>query len=99
MLQPGSGSVIVAFTFDDAPCEGLPGDTVAVALAVSGRLQLRRSPRGDLPRGAFCMMGSCQECVVWVDGERRPACQVRLEPGMVVRSGTIARGPGTGEAP
>jgi hypothetical protein len=82
----------VAFTFDDEPCEGLAGDSLAVALMLAGHRQLRRSPRQGTARGAFCLMGSCQECVVWVDGDRRPACQVALRSGMDVRSGTIRGG-------
>jgi hypothetical protein len=90
VLAPFAPSV--AFTFDDEPCEGLAGDSLAVALMLAGHSQLRVSPRRSAPRGAFCLMGSCQECMVWVDGDRRPACQVPLRPGMVVRSGTIGDG-------
>ncbi|WP_198368282.1 (2Fe-2S)-binding protein [Roseomonas sp. KE0001] len=84
-----SRALLVSFSFDDEPYEGSAGDSLAVALMLAGRRHLRDSSRQGAPRGAFCLMGSCQECVVWVDGERRPACQVPLRQGMVVRSGTI----------
>ncbi len=90
--MPSTPKTPLAFTFDDHPCEGQAGDSLAVALLLAGQAELRRSPRRSAPRGAFCLMGSCQECVVWVDGQRRPACQVPLRDGMVVRSGTIADG-------
>jgi predicted molibdopterin-dependent oxidoreductase YjgC len=32
----------------------------------------------------FCLMGSCQECLVRVDGRRALACQEPVRDGMVV---------------
>ncbi len=86
---PNVPAASIAFTFDDTPCEGLAGDSLAVALMLAGHRRLRDSPRLGGARGVFCLMGSCQECVVWVDDERRPACQVALRAGMVIRSGTV----------
>ena len=64
-----------------------PGESLAVALAVHGLIILRKSPnRGD-PRGAFCMMGVCQECAVVVDGKRTTACTAAVYAGMVVETG------------
>ncbi|MEM7442996.1 MAG: 2Fe-2S iron-sulfur cluster-binding protein, partial [Pseudomonadota bacterium] len=36
------------------------------------------------PRGAFCMMGVCQECVAWVDGVWRQTCQTYVADGMEI---------------
>lgn len=60
------------------------GETLAAALMAAGLLRLRRSPRDGTPRGAFCFMGVCQECVVQVDGVLRQACQVVVEDGLRV---------------
>lgn len=80
----------LAFTFDGGPVRGYAGESVAAALLAAGRPVLRRSPRGDAPRGAFCWMGICQECTVVVDGHRRPACRTPVTDGLTVLSGTIA---------
>jgi predicted molibdopterin-dependent oxidoreductase YjgC len=80
----------VDFSFDGAPLTGWAGDNLAAALMQAGERRLRDSPRAGQPRGAFCLMGSCQECVVWVDGTRREACRTTLRAGMAIRSGTIA---------
>jgi predicted molibdopterin-dependent oxidoreductase YjgC len=60
------------------------GENLAAALMASGVLRLRHSPRSAAPRGAFCLMGVCQECVVQVNGALRQACLVPIEQGLVV---------------
>ncbi len=68
---------------DGRPLDAEPGLSVAAALLRAGMRTLRQSPSG-LPRGAFCMMGVCQECLIEIDGIRRQACLVAVEPGMRV---------------
>ena len=65
------------------------GLSVAAALMRVGVRELRRSPTG-MPRGAFCMMGVCQECLIEIDGHRRQACLVAIEPGMRIVTGVNA---------
>ena len=79
----------VRFTFDGEPVEAFAGESIAAAALASGIRILRRSPSSDEPRGTFCWMGSCQECVVVVGGVRRPACRTPVAEGLVVKSGTI----------
>jgi D-hydroxyproline dehydrogenase subunit gamma len=43
--------------------------------------------RQNAPRGAFCLMGVCQECVVTVDGTIEQACLVEPLDGMTVTLG------------
>ncbi|MCP1337803.1 (2Fe-2S)-binding protein [Futiania mangrovi] len=77
----------VTFIVDGAEMEAPEGESLAVALFVNGRRTLRRSPRDANPRGMFCLMGSCQECVVTVDGRRVPSCMEPVRAGMVVVTG------------
>lgn len=74
----------VEMMVDGRPVAAEPGESLAVALAASGIMVLRRSPGQDAPRGVFCMMGVCQECAVLVDGQRTTACTERVRAGMVV---------------
>lgn len=53
--------------------------SVAAALLAIGIRALRSSPRAGAARGAFCMMGICQECLVRIDGVRRQACMVEVQ--------------------
>jgi predicted molibdopterin-dependent oxidoreductase YjgC len=76
----------VEFTFDGVPVRAHVGDTIAVALMRAGQLYLRDAPRDDAPRGAFCCMGLCQECVVRIDGGLVESCCEVVRDGLVVQS-------------
>jgi len=83
----------IEFHFDGRAVSAHEGESVACALFAAGIRTLRLSPRTELARGMFCLMGSCQECVVWVDGRRVAACQEPARAGLDVRSGTIEASP------
>lgn len=61
------------------------GESLVAALAAAGIRALKISPKRAEPRGAFCMMGICQDCLVEVNGVRRNACLEPIADGMVVR--------------
>ena len=69
---------------DGVPVAAVPGQSVAAALMAAGMLHLRDSPRDGAPRGAFCLMGICQECVVVIDGTTAAACQVPVRDAIAV---------------
>lgn len=73
------------FTLDGRDVRAFPGETISAALLAAGVRTLRRTEKGDSPRGIFCGMGVCFDCLVTVNG--RPhlrACLTRVEPGMQV---------------
>lgn len=70
MVRGGEIQLIV----DGVMVPAFEGETVGIALAASGYLELRTSPSHGEARGMFCLMGVCQECVVEVDGHTAPAC-------------------------
>jgi sarcosine oxidase subunit alpha len=70
--------------FDGRPIDAFAGETVATALLAASVRQLRSSPRAGTPRGFFCGMGICQECVVVVDGRTVPACLEPVRDGMQI---------------
>ena len=75
----------VTFSFDDVPVLGFAGEMLAAALLGAGVRTLGHSPVDGAPRGLFCAMGACQECVVLVDGAAVEACRTLVRDGMVVR--------------
>lgn len=63
------------------PVEARPGDTVAGVLTRGGWRVFRRTTSGA-PRGLYCAIGICQECLVVVDGASgRRACMTLVAPG------------------
>jgi predicted molibdopterin-dependent oxidoreductase YjgC len=88
-LRIGSAArgATVEFLFDGKPVRAYAGESVACALFAAGIRTLRRSPRAASARGMFCLMGSCQECVVEADGRRVLACQEPVRAGLDVRGG------------
>jgi NADPH-dependent 2,4-dienoyl-CoA reductase/sulfur reductase-like enzyme len=72
------------FLFEDREIAASPGETVAAALLAAGETTFRRT-REDAPRGPFCGMGVCFDCLVTIDGETARACLVPAKPGAVVR--------------
>jgi predicted molibdopterin-dependent oxidoreductase YjgC len=85
--HPLEPSQVLVFTFDGEPIEAGEGETIAVALIAAGKTVLRTTPRRAEPRGLFCNMGVCFECLVEVDGHANlRACQTVLGAGMRVRT-------------
>ena len=77
----------ISFRFDDRRIEALEGETIGAALSAAGITTLRRTPSGA-PRGLFCGMGACFDCVVTVDGRiGQRACLTPVAAGMLVESG------------
>ena len=76
----------VEFTFNGAPIWGHAEESIAAALIRSGRMHLRDAPKDADPRGAFCLMGLCQECVVELEGQKIEICRIELQPGIAVKS-------------
>ena len=82
----------VRASFDGEPIEAEPGASVAAALVSSGRTAWRTTREGK-PRGLFCGIGVCFDCLVEIDGESgQRACMIPLTDGMEVCS---AGGPGS----
>ncbi|GAA0950764.1 hypothetical protein GCM10009554_51270 [Kribbella koreensis] len=70
-----------SITLDGQPLEALPGQTVAAALMATGRDSWRTTRAGDNPRGVFCGIGSCFDCLVVVNGlPDVRACQRVVRP-------------------
>lgn len=80
----------VTLLVDGRPVSGEAGGSVASLLLAAGIRTLRRSPRAGTPRGAFCLMGICQECVVRIDGALRQSCLVEARDGATVELGPAA---------
>jgi predicted molibdopterin-dependent oxidoreductase YjgC len=75
----------VSLLVDGEPIEAYLGETIGAALLAAGRRRLRQTPHSDSPRGLFCGMGVCYECLVTVDGKAGVrACSTPVADGMIV---------------
>jgi predicted molibdopterin-dependent oxidoreductase YjgC len=88
-LAPAGETVRVEF--DGQPLDLPPGANLAAALLVAGVQTLRATPVSGAPRGAFCMMGACFDCLVEIDGVTRQACMQQVREGLVIRRVKVAR--------
>jgi predicted molibdopterin-dependent oxidoreductase YjgC len=82
---PGEQSPLFTIQVDGRPIPVQLGQTVAAALIAAGGRVFRRTPSGQ-PRGLFCGMGVCFECLVTIDGVGgQRACTTLARPGMQIR--------------
>ncbi|NHI15661.1 (2Fe-2S)-binding protein [Microbacterium excoecariae] len=76
-----------ALTFDGSPVPFRDGQTVGGALMAAGISSWRTTRRGGAPRGLFCGIGVCYDCLVTVDGDHaQRACVTPARAGQVVES-------------
>ena len=76
----------VTIFVDGQALEVSSGDSVAAALLGAGTLRFHQSAKSGSPRSPHCMMGSCFECLVEIDGiPGRQACMVTVEEGMTIK--------------
>lgn len=83
-------AALVNITFEGSPRAVAAGQTVAAALL--GELHAGYTgihPLAGDHRAPFCMMGTCFECLVEIDGEpNRQACLAIVREGMDIKRQT-----------
>jgi len=77
----------VKINVDGMPIDAYEGETIASALLSAGIRTFRLSPKQRTPRGVFCGMGVCYDCLVTVDGMHAVrACLTPVADGMQVET-------------
>ena len=72
---------------DGRPLTAQPGQTVAAVLWASGVRSWRTTRGSGAPRGLFCGLGACFDCLITINGvPNQRACLVPARPDMVVTS-------------
>ena len=78
---------LVTIQVDGEPVAALEGETVAAALMGAGRRVFRDTARSAAPRGLYCGIGVCYDCLVIIGGQpNRRACMIPVTEGMQVRT-------------
>ncbi len=78
---------LVSFTFDGEEMQGYEGEPIAVALRAAGIMIHRHTSKLDDPRGIFCAIGRCTDCVMIVEGKPNTrTCITPLKAGMQIQT-------------
>ncbi len=77
---------MTTFSFDGTEITAEPGQSVGAALIAAGHRSWRTTRHTGEPRGVFCGIGVCFDCLVVVNGRpNQRACQVEVQAGDDVR--------------
>lgn len=89
----------LAFTFDGTIRHARPGQTAGAALMADGIRSWRVTRSLSRPRGVFCGIGACFDCLADINDKRAVrACLARLQEGDQVRTSHSAGTASTGDA-
>jgi predicted molibdopterin-dependent oxidoreductase YjgC len=78
---------MITITFDGQPIRAFAEDSVGAALTRAGVRSWRTTRRKGRPRGLFCGIGVCYDCLLTVDGAaNQRACLVPAVDGMELNS-------------
>ncbi|MFK7862174.1 MAG: (2Fe-2S)-binding protein [Granulosicoccus sp.] len=89
-LIPYDNEKSVSFTFEGEHITAMPDMSVAAALLAHCVLAFRYTPVSGSARGPFCLMGTCYDCLIVVDGETVQACMTPVHEGLIVTRVPIA---------
>ena len=77
----------VHFTYDGQDMTGFEGEPIAEALHAAGVMVHRYTTKKHDPRGMFCAIGRCTDCVMIVNGVPNVrTCVTPLEEGMQIQT-------------
>lgn len=77
----------VEFSYDGQIMKGLEGEPIAIALEAAGVMIHRYTKKYHKPRGIFCAIGRCTDCVMVVDGKPNVrTCITPLKAGMKIQT-------------
>lgn len=78
---------LVSITVDGSDIQAVEGEPIAAALLAQGMRVMRKTPRYGEPRGVFCGIGRCTDCIMTVDGiPNVRTCVTPVREGMVITS-------------
>jgi D-hydroxyproline dehydrogenase subunit gamma len=75
----------VTITFDGKDLPAHEGENLAAALLSAGLRSTRATAVSGEERAPFCMMGTCYDCIVEIDGETVQACMTTVEDGLQIQ--------------
>jgi predicted molibdopterin-dependent oxidoreductase YjgC len=90
ILDFDKGRPRIHITVNGTQIEAFAGEPIAAAILAAGIRVFRRTPKLDSPRGVYCAIGRCTDCVMTVNGTPSVrTCITPAEDGMVVESQSV----------
>lgn len=73
----------VTIYYQDQPIQAKEGEPIAAALLAAGIRAFRKTVHRHEPRGVFCAIGRCTDCMMIVDGQPNVrTCVTPVQDGM-----------------
>ncbi len=77
----------ITLTVNGQPVQAYAGESIAAALMAAGVRAFRCTEATGSPRGFFCGMGACFDCLVTLDGApNKRSCMAEVYEGCVVET-------------
>lgn len=77
----------IEIVFDGKKVKAFEGEMIATALMAAGIKTFRYTSKNEEPRGIFCAIGRCTDCVMEVDGVSNVrTCVTQAKADMVVNT-------------
>jgi predicted molibdopterin-dependent oxidoreductase YjgC len=87
VLGPLPETVLVTIVVDGEPVQARKGEVIAAALIATGKSYFRKTIKVHEPRGIYCGIGRCTDCVMTVNGVPNVrTCVTEVEDGMVIET-------------
>ncbi|WP_457256408.1 (2Fe-2S)-binding protein [Pedococcus sp. P5_B7] len=78
---------MVTLSFNGRPISAQAGQSVGAALMDAGIRSWRTTRRNQRPRGLFCGIGICFDCLLTIDSQlNQRACLVTVRDGMTLEA-------------
>ena len=85
ILGKDEGRTLVTIYYDNQPLTAYEGEPVVAALMAAGIRSMRTTAKRHEPRGIFCAIGRCTDCMMVVDGvPNTRTCVTLVQDGMRV---------------
>jgi len=87
ILEDDTQSQWVTISINGKILQAKKGEPIAAALLAAGIRKFRKTAKEGNPRGVFCGIGRCTDCVMTVNGQPNiRTCITLVEDGMVIES-------------
>lgn len=78
---------VIKIEVDGRPIDAFEGEPIAAALMAAGISVFRYTRKKGEPRGIFCAIGQCTDCMMTVDGVPNVrTCIIPVKAGMKIKT-------------